>query len=223
MNPTITPIQAVLFDYGMVLSGPPDPAAWERMRSIAGLSEEAFHQAYWVYRHDYDRDTFNARTYWPKVAANAGTSFTREQIDALIAADIDLWTDINPPMLVWAQSLQRAGMRTGILSNIGDAMTAGLLAKFDWLGAFDHCTWSYALKLAKPEEAIYRATAESLKTPAETILFIDDKPENIEAARAVGMQAIQYHYSHHAAFEQEMQTRGLGYLLSPAPLPAVQS
>jgi putative hydrolase of the HAD superfamily len=217
MNPAIDPIQAVLFDYGMVLSGPPDPASWERMRSIADLSEEAFHTAYWVYRHDYDRDTLNARTYWPKVATYAGTSFTQEQIDALIAADIDLWTDINPPMLAWAQSLQRAGMRTGILSNIGDAMTAGLLAKFDWLREFDHCTWSYALKLAKPEEAIYRATAESLKTVAANILFIDDKLENIQAARSVGMQAIQYHYPDHAAFEQEIQTLGFGYLLSPAP------
>jgi len=210
-------IKAVLFDYGMVLSGPPDPAAWSRMRSIARLSEESFHTAYWVFRHDYDRDTLNAHTYWPKVAAHAGSSFTQEQIDALIAADIDLWTDINPLMLSWAQSLQRAGIRTGILSNIGDAMTAGLLAKFEWLRDFDHCTWSFALKLAKPEEAIYRAAAGSLKTPAANILFIDDKPENIEAARAIGMQAIQYHYSDHAAFEQEIQTRGLRYLLSPAP------
>jgi putative hydrolase of the HAD superfamily len=217
MNPTIPRIQAVLFDYGMVLSGPPDPAAWKRMRSIADLSEEAFHTAYWVYRHDYDRDTLNSRSYWPKVAAHAGTSFTQEQIDALIVADIDLWTSINPPMLAWAQNLQRTGMRTGILSNIGDAMTEGLLTKFDWLSAFDHCTWSYALKLAKPEEAIYRAAADSLKTTAANILFIDDKLENIEAARIVGMQAIQYHYSDHAAFEQEIQTRGLGYLLSPAP------
>src|SRR5215469_16013148 len=212
-------IRAVLFDYGMVLSGPPDPAAWQRMRSITHLSEEALHAAYWTYRHDYDRDTLNGLAYWSHVAAHAGTEFTSEQVAALIAADVDLWTQLNPPMLSWARSLQIAGVRTGILSNIGDAMKEGLLAKFDWFSAFDHCTWSYALKLAKPEAAIYASAAEGLRTPASDILFIDDRLENVEAARATGMQAIQYHYADHAAFEREMQTRGLGYLLSPTPAP----
>lgn len=207
------PVHAVLFDYGMVLSGPPDPIAWQQMRSITGLTEQALHAGYWAYRHDYDRDTLNAQAYWPKVAEHAGTIFTPEQIEALNEADIDLWTQLNAPMLTWAQNLQRAGVRTGILSNIGDAMADGVLAKFDWLSAFDHCTWSYALKLAKPEAAIYHSAAAGLKTPAANILFIDDKPENIEAARAVGMQAIQYHYADHKAFEQELEARNLDYLL----------
>lgn len=211
----MSPIQAVLFDYGMVLSGPPDPAAWQQMRIISSLSEEQLHAAYWAYRHDYDRDTLNAQTYWAQVASHAGVSFTPEQTAGLIAADVDLWTQLNPPMLTWARSLQQAGVRTGILSNIGDAMTAGLLAKFDWLGGFDHCTWSYALKLAKPEEAIYRCAADGLKTPPPNILFIDDRVENVEAARSIGMQAIQYHYADHAAFEQEMHSRGLSALLDP--------
>jgi putative hydrolase of the HAD superfamily len=211
----MNPIQAVLFDYGMVLSGPPDPAAWHQMRVISGLSEEQLHAAYWAYRHDYDRDTLNAQTYWAQVASHAGVSFTPGQTAGLIVADVDLWTQLNPPMLIWARSLQQAGVRTGILSNIGDAMTAGLLAKFDWLGGFDHCTWSYALKLAKPEEAIYRSASDGLKTPPANILFIDDRAENVEAARSTGMQAIQYHYADHAAFEQEMRSRGFSDLLDP--------
>jgi len=215
----MNPIQAVLFDYGQVLSTPPDPAAWLRMLSISGLPEAAFHAAYWAYRHDYDRDTLNASTYWPKVATNAGTTFTQQQIVELIEADVDLWSGLNQPMLQWAQSLQRAGVRTGILSNIGDAMTAGLTAKFAWFSAFDHCTWSYALKLAKPEPEIYFCAAEGLKTAPENILFIDDKAENIEAAHSVGMEGIQYNLADHAAFEQQLESLGLGYLLRPTPLP----
>jgi putative hydrolase of the HAD superfamily len=53
------------------------------------------------------------------------------------------------------------------------------------------------------------------------ILFIDDKQENIEAAREAGMQAIQYR--DHASFEQEMEERGLGYLLAPAKVSAPPS
>ena len=115
-------------------------------------------------------------------------------------------------MIDWAQRLQRAGIRIGILSNMPDAMATGLLAKHgDWLNAFDHHTWSYTLNLAKPESAIYLRAAEGLRTPPANILFIDDKAENIEAALAIGMQAIQY--TTHAAFEQQMHARGLGSLL----------
>jgi putative hydrolase of the HAD superfamily len=207
----MNPLQAVLFDYGMVLSGPPDPAAWARIRTITGLSEDLLHREYWAHRHAYDRGDLTANAYWNKVADGAAILLTPQQITAAIAADVDLWSQLNTPMLEFAQRLQQAGIRTGILSNIGDAMTAGLLEKHVWLSAFDHLTWSYALNLAKPEPAIYRHAAEGLRTPPENILFIDDKSENIAAARAVGMQAIQY--TSHDAFEKEMRLRGLDHLL----------
>jgi putative hydrolase of the HAD superfamily len=212
-----SPIKAVLFDYGQVLTLPPDSGAWQRMLAITGLSDDTFHRAYWRHRHDYDRDDLNAVSYWPAVAATAGITFSSEQIESLITADVDMWTLINQPMLDWAQSLQRAGIRTGILSNIGDAMTSGLLARLPWLSGFYHCTWSYAHHLAKPEAAIYRCAIEGLGTPPANILFIDDKSENIEAACAVGLQAIRY--TDHAAFEREMEERGYGYLLRPQLAP----
>jgi putative hydrolase of the HAD superfamily len=209
----MTSIQAVLFDYGMVLSASPDPAAWQRMKDISGFDEKTFHHAYWAFRHAYDRNDLNGMTYWAKVAQFGGTVFTPEQVQGLIAADVDLWTRLNMPMVEWAQQLQRAGMRTGILSNIGDAMTEGLLKKFEWLCGFNHCIWSYQLSMAKPEEGIYRAAVEGLKTSAGNILFLDDKIENIEAARAVGLEAIQYR--DHDTFQREMKERGFGALLRP--------
>jgi putative hydrolase of the HAD superfamily len=209
----MTQIKAVLFDYGMVLSGPPDPAAWARMRSITGLDEDPLHRVYWAHRHAYDRGDLTSQTYWHKVGHNAGIILTPTQIESLIAVDLDLWGQLNTPMLNWAQSLQRAGITTGILSNIGDAMSAGYVTRFDWLAAFNHVTWSHTLNLAKPEPAIYRHAAESLHTPPPNILFIDDRSENIHAAQTAGMQAIQY--LNHTAFEQEMRARGFTALLDP--------
>ena len=210
----MTPVEAVLFDYGMVLSGPPDPTAWARMRTIAGLSEDHLHHGYWSHRHAYDRGDLTDEAFWNKAAAGAGITLTPAQLTALIAADIDLWGQLNPPMLDWVHRLQRSGIRTGILSNMGDAMETGLRARHPWIEAFDHHTWSHTLNIAKPEPAIYRHAAEGMATPAANILFIDDRAENIAAALAAGMQAIQY--SDHPTFEQEMRTRGLTPLLEPA-------
>ncbi|HWZ51430.1 MAG TPA: HAD family phosphatase [Granulicella sp.] len=206
-------IRAVLFDYGMVLSAPPLPSAWARMLAITGLDEARFQPSYWAPRHDYDRGTYTGQEYWLAVGEAAGLSLDPTQIAGLIAADNDLWTDLNRPMLAWAQQLQRAGVRTGILSNLGDEMAAGLLERFDWIEGFYHCTWSHALKLAKPEAAIYQHAAVGLETPLEHILFIDDREDNIAGAAQTGMQTIRY--TTHAAFEQEMTARGLQALLHP--------
>lgn len=204
-------IDAVLFDYGQVLSGPPDPAAWARLRAVSGLDEARLHEAYWKFRHDYDRRALTGRTYWDAVAGHAGVRFDAAQVDELMAADIDVWTHLNQPMVEWAGRLQRAGVRTGILSNIGDAIGEGVVARLPWLAGFDHCVWSHTMRTAKPDPAIYLKTAEALKTEVDRILFIDDRAENVAAAAKLAMQAV--HYTTHAEFEREMRGRGLGWLL----------
>jgi len=199
-------IEAVLFDYGLVLSGPPDPAAWAQMLNITGLNDEHFHAAYWAPRRAYDRGTHTAAEYWVTAGKHADTHLTPAQITDLIAADTALWTQPNQPMIDWAARLQSVGTRTGILSNLGDEMTAGVLDKMPWLSAFHHRIFSHTLKLAKPEPEIYRHAAEGLETPPAHILFVDDRADNCDAGRAAGMQAIQY--GDHAAFLAEMAQRG---------------
>ena len=211
-------VDTVLFDYGLVLTGPPDSAAWAQMREVSGLNEDALHETYWHFRHDYDRGALNGTAYWNAVAERAGTSFNAEQITTLEALDVDLWTVPNQPMIAWVQRLQRAGVRTGILSNIGDAIAEGIVARLPWLADFYHCTWSHALSLAKPDPEIYRKTAELLHTPPDRILFIDDREENVQAARSLGMQAVRYTTQHE--FERAMHERGYGALLEIGLVPA---
>ncbi len=200
-------VEAVLFDYGMVLSGPAHPPAWREMMRITGLDEPAFNTAYWSPRHEYDRGTHTGRDYWQTVGRQAHVELTQEQISALLDADIDLWTQPNQPMIDWARRLQDAGTRTGILSNLGDAMESGVRARMPWLESFDHHTFSHRLRLAKPEAAIYRHAAKGLGAEPNNILFIDDRADNCEAGRAAGMQVISY--TSHSDFMSEMDRLGL--------------
>ena len=204
----------MLFDYGLVLSGPPDPAAWAEMQRLLGATDPAFHDAYWRYRHDYDRGALSGAAYWHRVAADLRRQPTPEELTGLLAADVALWTQPNQPMIHWATHLQNAGVRTGILSNIGDAMETGILARCSWLENFAHHTFSHRLKTAKPDPAIYAHAAQGLGVPPASILFLDDREDNILAARAFGMQAIQY--LNHEDFLRDMHQAGLGALLAPA-------
>ena len=206
-------IRSVLFDYGLVLSGPPDPAAREEMKQILGVDEERFRAIYWRHRDDYDRGTLNSVAYWERVAHDLHRPLDAKKLSALIAADNAHWTQPNQAMIDWAAALQSAGIKTGILSNIGDAMEAGIVARFPWIADFTHRTFSHRLGLAKPDAAIYQHAAEGLGVPTGEILFVDDREENVAAARAAGMHAIQY--IDHADFLQQMQAAGFSGLIAP--------
>ncbi len=213
------PVAAVLFDYGQVLSGPPHPPAWSRMLEVTGLDQQSFDAAYWAPRRGYDRGTHTGAEYWLAAGRHAGLELSPTQVDDLIAADNALWTQLNQPMVDWAHRLHAAGTPTGILSNLGDSMTEGVLAAHPWLSGFDYLLWSHTRKLAKPEVDIYLQAAEGLHAPPARILFIDDRKENIAGAVAAGMQVI--HYTTQPAFEQEMERRGLAKLWQTGRLPAV--
>lgn len=185
-------IRGVIFDYGMVLSGPPVAEAHAEMVRITGLSVEEFERRYWADRHAYDEGKLSGVTFWEKFARDSGIAFTAEQLAELNRQDVRMWTTSDPAMLAWQQKLKQHGIRTAILSNMGDSVLENIEREFAWIHGFDALIWSYQLGLAKPAPEIYRHALESLGTqPAET-LFLDDKQINIDAARALGMQGLQY-------------------------------
>jgi putative hydrolase of the HAD superfamily len=206
-------IKAVLFDYGMVLSGPPDPTAREEMMRVLGVDEDRFRELYWKHRDAYDRGTLSGIAYWEKVAQELHRPLSANGLNELLEADNALWTRPNQPMIDWAAALQQAGIKTGILSNIGDAMEAGIRARFPWLDEFAHHTFSHRMGIAKPDLAIYRHAAEGLGVAPGSVLFIDDREENIAAAQEAGMVALQY--STHERFLEQMRELGISDLLTP--------
>ncbi len=211
--PSITPpdVCAVLFDYGQVLSLPTYPTAWAKLLSLTGASEELFHRSYWQHRDEYDRGGLSSETYWQTLAHELGFTLDADKLTALRAADIEVWGGQNEPMVAWVHQLQQRGIRTGILSNIGDAMESGLRAKHAWITDFTHCVWSHQYKIIKPAAAIYKYAIDGLGCPAANILFIDDREKYGQGAIAAGLQSIQY--TTHVDFLRTMRERGYGNLL----------
>ena len=65
-------------------------------------------------------------------------------------------------------------------------------ARFEFLQWFRGIVISGALRVAKPDRAIYRHFLERYELRAEDTLFIDDAPRNVEAAASLGMHALQF-------------------------------
>lgn len=208
-------IRAVLFDFGLVLSGPPDPIARQRMETILNTTHSELRAAYWRHRDDYDLGVLNGVSFWRTVGAELAHPPTDEELAQLLQSDVDLWTQPNQPMIDWATTLQEVGISTGILSNMGDAMETGIISRCPWITRFSHLTFSHTLGIAKPDKRIYLHAIACVGQPADTILFIDDRIKNIEAARTLGLHAIQY--TCHENFLREFEIANFAGL----PLPTV--
>lgn len=194
-------LRAVVFDYGMVLTGPPDPEAHAALLRITGLPPDRFETLYWADRHAYDEGKLTGIEFWQKFLRDADLNLAPEAprsivpqsfVEELNQWDARMWTTQNPAMLAWQLKLKERGFLTAILSNMGDSVLANMKRKFDWLSRFNVLAWSYQLRMAKPDPAIYRHVLKELGTQPEETLFLDDKLINIEAARALGIQAIQF-------------------------------
>jgi putative hydrolase of the HAD superfamily len=185
-------LRAVVFDYGMVLTGQPRADAHDAMVRIMGLPVDKFETLYWSDRHAYDEGKLTGIAFWQNMARDAQLDLEPETIQELNDWDARMWTTQNPAMLAWQMQLKQHGLRTAILSNMGDSVLENMQREFDWLPRFDVLVWSYQHRMAKPDPAIYRLVLDQLGTQPEETLFLDDKEVNIEAARKLGFKAIQF-------------------------------
>jgi HAD superfamily hydrolase (TIGR01509 family) len=58
---------------------------------------------------------------------------------------------------------------------------------------FDHLFFSHRLRRRKPDPAAFAAVAGHLGASGPEIVFIDDSPVNVAAARAAGWHGFDYH------------------------------
>ena len=186
------PIRGVILDYGEVLCHRPSPEVLAEMAGIFGIDEDKFLPIYRSSRNPYDRGDFTGHDYWIEFARRAGVTLHTHQIDSLRRLDVQMWSNVNPEMTEWLARVHSRGIKTAILSNMQTDMAAHVRKNFAWLSHFDHQIFSCELRAIKPDPVIYRHSLSLLKTaPAETI-FVDDREENIQAARAAGIQGILF-------------------------------
>jgi putative hydrolase of the HAD superfamily len=185
-------VRAVIFDFGGVLCFHPTEDRFARIAAALNIPTQRLLEIFWAHRIEYDAGLLDSRAYWTQVAADAGKPLDDELLARLGKLEIELWDNYDRRVFAWAAHLKANGIRTGMLSNLPRSLGEALLATPGLLDVFDHLTLSYRLEIVKPEAAIYHYAAHSLIVPPSQALFLDDKPENVEGARAIGMQAELY-------------------------------
>lgn len=179
-------VRAVYFDIGGVLLRTEDPLPrreWEQRLSLepGGLAKLVFENP------AARRSTIGGATeseVWQEVGRSL--NLTPQQLDELREDFFagDRW-DIDLMALIRGL---RPGIRTGVISNTWLG-ARDVMAQWITPATFDTVVFSAEEKCRKPEEKIYRIALGRLGLAPEEAMFFDDFPENIEAARRIGIQA----------------------------------
>ncbi|MGP3972704.1 HAD family hydrolase [Streptomyces sp. 8N114] len=172
---------ALLMDLGGVLVEDILPAAAAKWSARLGITERDFVTA--VYAGN-DTEVLVGRMSGP-----AWWSVVRERLALDEDGVAELREDLagNP---AWDQALLdavaglRGRARTAFVSNAWPDARPNLAPL---LSVADEAVLSCEVGFAKPDPRIYTHTLQLLGAAAEDSLFVDDVPENVEAARALGM------------------------------------
>lgn len=192
-------IKVILFDVGGVLL----TNGWDHHERAAvyghfGLTAEE--QSAIEARHPepndaWERDAISTRQYLDQVVFFASRSFTQDQFYAQMqTVSLPLQNSAQRTLEALAASKQVMTGRVllGLLNNESRDLHEHRMAAYG-IGALVRLQFSSCyLGLRKPDRAIYRRALDILSVPAQSVLFIDDREENVSAAREVGMQAIRF-------------------------------
>jgi putative hydrolase of the HAD superfamily len=185
----VSAIESVIFDLGNVLVPFDWGIARERMCQRAGCSRREL--------EDYIVTT-------PFLIQLELGQLTARQFFEIVARDLrfpgdyeefaQIWSDIfkiDEAMVELTQRL-KGRYRRFVLSNTIPMHIDFILAKWPVLRDFDGHVLSYEVGLMKPDRRIYEVLLRRVGTVATQAVFIDDLPANVEAAAALGLQAVRH-------------------------------
>lgn len=98
---------------------------------------------------------------------------------------------LRPAVVAVVDAAREAGLRTAILSD-QTAWLAQLDRRLGIFAHFDAVFNSYDHGVSKRDAAFFRLALDAMGARAETSLFIDDAPRNVELAATLGIKTILY-------------------------------
>ena len=129
---------------------------------------------------------------------------TREEFFKLIDGQFNLNISFEEFRLDWSDIFSENLDVTGVLPDLCKNYPVYLLtntdilhfeyilANFPVVSQFNQVFASYQMEIAKPDRGIYQRALAEIGLPADAVLYVDDEPDFVEAARLCGLNALLY-------------------------------
>jgi len=182
------PIRFIYFDLGNVLFDVEHTSAWHDTLNATNLPKEVARQRFYNWGAPIDHMTGKI--------SDALFFEEMKQLLEYIGSPVTLksiWKSVFIPNTVRLQQAQRLTERIsgGFLSNISPCHSEHIENRVAAVSHFWPRIYSWQCGFMKPRHEIFELAIASCKFRPEEILFIDDQEQHCEAARSLGMHALQ--------------------------------
>ena len=152
---------------------------------------------------EFDRGTVGPDALVQRISRRTGLA--PAEVHAVVQAIPATLTPI-PASVDLLQRLQQAGRPMFYLSNMPAPFADHLEREHAFVRGFTDGVFSARVKLIKPESAIFDLASQRFGVPPGELVFLDDSPANVVAARAAGWQALLF--TDAAQAEQDLRAAG---------------
>lgn len=181
-------IKAVVFDLGKVLVDFDYRIAVRRIAARGRLSPEEF--GVFLMQTplliEYETGSLSSEQLYQRVCHETGFLGDFEEFGALFG---DIFVPIEPMVQLHA-GLRERGLPTYIFSNTNDLAVRHIRRKFPFFANFDGYVLSFEHGFMKPDAKLYEVVESLSGRKGAEILYLDDRPENIQAGAGRGWQVI---------------------------------
>lgn len=134
----------------------------------------------------YETGSLSTEQFFTEVRAATGYGGTLAEFGAAFA---DIFWPIEPMIQLHAELRQRR-FPTYIFSNTNELAVGHIRRNFPFFSHFDGYILSYEHGALKPDQKLYEVVERVCGRRSAEILYLDDRPENIEVGAARGWQVI---------------------------------
>lgn len=197
-------IQAIIFDFGGVIGKADRSIIHKRVAEMLGVGPQEIPSILSSLKNHLHIGG-DEQLFWEMIAHAHNKELPKQWIQdfrILLASSV---REI-PGTLSLIKSLKQQGYQVGLLSNVRKDK-AEVLYKLGYYDHFQPLLLSCNLGLLKPDPKIYQVLLDTLKLPSDACLFIDNKQENVIAAKKFGIDSIYFTSSRQLT--EELAKRGV--------------
>jgi putative hydrolase of the HAD superfamily len=182
-----TPIKVIVFDFNGVIAKKDKKELTQFLVTKLQISEQ---EAVKIPKKlvDFLATNPSEQTFWDQYAFSTGKNLSPNWIEFFKRAQLNAIKDI-PGTLEIIKKLQAQGFQTALFSN-SKRYQAQLKEQLGYYRLFHPVVLAFEIGVKKPDLAAYQILLDRLNVLPEEILFIDNKEENVKAAKTLNIDGI---------------------------------
>lgn len=183
-------VKAIVFDVGGVIIPYLDNVIDGYIKRKLGLSEKQFNDLWGKYIDRFITGKVIEKKFWEIIQSEIKRPLPLPR-KSLFLEEYCKNLVVNQQVISLVSRLKFNGYTVGVLSN-SIFPYSQYNRKIGLYDLFDQVVLSNEVGMLKPSEEIYLYTLNKLRLNPSEVIFIDDKIENVNAAKQVGMKGLKY-------------------------------